>query len=189
MLYPPILEPGRDLRTLRRPHGRRLQNVVRGVVSNVCSIGYATSPEGINWTDYAGNPVLAGYSFPPYWYFGNPTVLYDGSVYRMWMTAGNASGSQIAYATSPDGIRWSLWPSNILRGTAGTWDANGVDDAKVVRVGTAFLMVFEGHNASYVRAIGVATSPDATGRTIPRTRSSSPRCPRFFVKPISPLER
>jgi len=64
-------------------------------------IGYATSPDGINWTKNVGNPLLEG---------GSPTVVKDGATYRMWYNK-DESGSDndsILYAVSDDGIEWTI---------------------------------------------------------------------------------
>ncbi len=50
-------------------------------------IGYATSPDGINWTKYTGNPVLS--RTPGSWDATNvwfPRVIKEGHRYRMWYT-------------------------------------------------------------------------------------------------------
>ncbi len=49
-------------------------------------IGYATSPDGIDWTKYAGNPVL-DIGLPGSWdesAVSRATVVYNESVYHMW---------------------------------------------------------------------------------------------------------
>ncbi|HNB54977.1 MAG TPA: hypothetical protein PK530_23710, partial [Anaerolineales bacterium] len=51
-----------------------------------CAIGYATSSDGINWTKYAGNPVLTPGPNP--WNNDcaiHPYLLYEGGVYKMWL--------------------------------------------------------------------------------------------------------
>lgn len=48
-------------------------------------IGYATSPNGIAWTEFSGNPIFSG---TPGGYDANgvfyPTVIQDGDTYKMW---------------------------------------------------------------------------------------------------------
>ncbi len=66
-------------------------------------IGYATSPDGVNWTKYAGNPVFEGE--PGQWDDGNVSnmfVAYEGG-YHMWYTC----NGQIGYVTSTNGIDWT----------------------------------------------------------------------------------
>lgn len=72
--------------------------------------GRATSPDGIHWTKEASNPVLA-----QGWNGGmavQASVLLTGGTYKMWFRSGPASDSSIGYAESPDGIHWTMSPSN-----------------------------------------------------------------------------
>jgi predicted GH43/DUF377 family glycosyl hydrolase len=77
-------------------------------------IGYATSPDGVTWTAYTNGgalPVavldhgLAGSadSFSA----ADPSVLLDGSTWKMWYTGDDSNKKRIAYATSQDGITWA----------------------------------------------------------------------------------
>lgn len=89
-------------------------------------IGYATSPDGINWTKYAGNPVL-NWGPQGNWddtSVGFCSVLLDTltSTYSMWYTGSDTSllnqspwgaVAQIGYASSPDGITWTKNPNPI----------------------------------------------------------------------------
>jgi predicted GH43/DUF377 family glycosyl hydrolase len=75
-------------------------------------IGYATSLDGVTWTQYGGTtplPVLAhglagsADSFSA----ADPSVLKDGSTWKMWYTGDDSNKKRIAYATSQDGITWA----------------------------------------------------------------------------------
>jgi predicted GH43/DUF377 family glycosyl hydrolase len=77
-------------------------------------IGYATSTDGLTWAKYTGGgplpvPVLdhglagSADSFSA----ADPSVLKDGSTWKMWYTGDDSSKKRIAYATSPDGVTWS----------------------------------------------------------------------------------
>ncbi|MCX8008908.1 MAG: hypothetical protein N3A54_04375, partial [Patescibacteria group bacterium] len=91
-------------------------------------ISYATSNDGFDWIPYSGNPVI----FPNKPWEGNDvagaTVLYDGSKYEMFY----ASGGNIAYATSIDGINWEK-PSdkNPALSPSGGWDTNEMSPSAV----------------------------------------------------------
>ena len=73
---------------------------------NSKDIGFATSPDGINWSRYVGNPVMRDSVFG-YWDYERinaPSVLYDReeNIWKMWY-AGYASyfgGFGIGYATT-----------------------------------------------------------------------------------------
>jgi predicted GH43/DUF377 family glycosyl hydrolase len=75
-------------------------------------IGYASSLDGLTWTQYGGAtplPVLdhgvpgSADSFSA----ADPSVLKDGSVWKMWYTGDDSNKKRIAYATSSDGITWA----------------------------------------------------------------------------------
>ena len=77
-------------------------------------IGLATSTDGVTWSKYTGggalpvpvvNHGLAGSadSFAA----ADPSVLKDGSTWKMWYTGDDSSKKRIAYATSPNGIAWA----------------------------------------------------------------------------------
>jgi predicted GH43/DUF377 family glycosyl hydrolase len=78
------------------------------------AIGYATSTDGISWVKYPGpgqlplavlthGPAGSADSFSA----GDPSVLKDGSTWKMWYTGDDSSKKRVAYATSADGINWS----------------------------------------------------------------------------------
>jgi len=130
-----------------------------------CRLGYAVSTNGINWTHVSGSGsngcVLdAGASgqfdeFSVYY----PTVVKDGSVYRMWYDGINNIGVEcIGYATSNDGINWTRHDGTGANGStiynAGT--------SCVVLDGSTFKMWYsDGSGFSYATAPvnGVAGKP------------------------------
>jgi predicted GH43/DUF377 family glycosyl hydrolase len=84
-----------------------------GQGSTFGAIGYATSIDGTGWTKYTGGgplpvPVLdhgqpgSGDSFVA----ADPSVIKDGSTWKMWYTGDDSNKKRIAYATSPDGVTW-----------------------------------------------------------------------------------
>jgi hypothetical protein len=84
-------------------------------------IGHATSGDGIRWTKHEPNPVLPPGARPQEWdaiTVDKPTVILDGTVYRMWYTGdqvftdSTADPWKIGYATSTDGIHWEKSPDN-----------------------------------------------------------------------------
>ena len=78
---------------------------------------YAYSDDGINWTEYASNPVLPN---------GNPNTLWDGllvdvecmlndnGTYMLYYSGdtGSTNEWQTGLATSTDGVTWSKDPNN-----------------------------------------------------------------------------
>jgi len=120
--------------------------------------GYATSSDGLNWTEYSGNPVLSQ--------AGNAHVVYMQGTYYMaysyWKTPG--SNTQIGWATSNDGITWTKSASNpiIVPGGNGGWDDWSVGASNLVWTGSQFYLYYsaEAVQASMQAKLGVATSYD-----------------------------
>lgn len=79
-------------------------------------MGYATSPDGITWTRYAGNPVYgqggSGYAFTA----DCPHVMKVGSTYYLFSSGGTTTSvpfTTFKVATSSDGIAWTTQASSI----------------------------------------------------------------------------
>jgi predicted GH43/DUF377 family glycosyl hydrolase len=129
--------------------------------SNV-RIGYATSPDGIVWTKYAGNPVL-DLGVPGEWddyHVFYPFVLFEDGTYKMWYSGSDGSNYRIGYATSPDGIVWTKYAGNPLDlDTPGEWDDYSVSAPSVLFEDGLYKMWYSGFDGSNWR-IGYATSSD-----------------------------
>ena len=127
------------------------------------TFGYATSPDGIIWTKYHGNPVLErGPSGS--WDDSDvhdPSVLFDGFEYKMWYTGSDGSHRRIGYATSQDGIVWIKYAGNPVLdlGSSGSWDDSLILGPSVLFNGDQYELWYEGDDGSN-RRIGYATSPD-----------------------------
>ena len=140
------------------------------------SIGYATSPDGINWTRHPGNPVLklrAG-DFDEQGVFA-PVVIQDNDSLKMWYGAGsNPDRAQIGYASSIDGIVWIRRQSSVLQTSPfGEWYSDALIPGSVIKDGNIFKMWFSGSVGSIAGAtsgtktgIGYATSPDGISWTV-----------------------
>lgn len=129
---------------------------------SVCSIGYATSTNGIDWSKYGGNPVLTPGN-PGDWDEGGilwPYVVKNGGVYEMWYD----SNGQIGLATSPDGIVWTKSASNPVLTTG--WDGVGVIGQSVLLEGSTFRMWFRSGTGANL-GIGYAESTDGIVWTMP----------------------
>ena len=123
--------------------------------------GYATSTDGIAWDLYAGNPVLSvgeGGSWDEI-EANAPTVIKDGSVYKMWYHGCNAdyAACGIGYATSSNGTDWTKYAGNpVLSGMPGEWDETALLWPAVIKNGSIYEMWY----TTWGGIIGHATSPD-----------------------------
>jgi hypothetical protein len=127
-------------------------------------IGYATSPDGITWMKYEGNPVF-DLGTSGNWddsHISSPCIIYDGGTYHMWYEGGNGSNVQIGYATSTDGITWTRHPQNpVLEiGSPGTWDRPMIRHPEVIYYGEAYHMWYSGAPSLWNFKVGYATSSD-----------------------------
>jgi len=139
--------------------------------------GFATSIDGITWTKL-DTAVLK--PSPGTWdesAVAAIAVIRENGTYKMWYVGWSSSDNRtkIGYATSPDGITWTKYPSNpvMTPGTA-AWEAGGPDYATVMPVsGGGYKMWYTGFNAGFNRSkIGYATSGD--GITWARADSVNP---------------
>lgn len=111
-------------------------------------IGYATSPDGVNWTKYAGNPVVSRPQQDQ-----DPCVIKVGNTF--WMYIEVTPGYPNLYTdlfTSTDGINWTANPSNPVKANAATplaWVE-----------GSNWYMLYEDYASSAQQNINLATSAD-----------------------------
>ena len=103
-----------------------------GYQNGIRRIGYATSPDGIVWTKFAGNPVV-NVGTAGAWdatQASDPRVLRVGSGYVMFYIGGNIppGTSQIYHigrATSPDGASWAKDPQPVISATQ-AWESGSL---------------------------------------------------------------
>ena len=128
--------------------------------SGVYQIGLATSPDGVTWTKYAGNPVLT--PGPANWDLAlirNPMVWKAGTNdYRMIYTGVDSGGvTQVGYATSNDGINWVKYANNPVFNDP-NWATNETENWGVIKVGNEFLMWYSSTTTPREAGIAVSTN-------------------------------
>jgi predicted GH43/DUF377 family glycosyl hydrolase len=139
-------------------------------VNMIDRIGMATSSDGVSWTRYAQNPVLAGGARGEWDHdsVNEAWVVSDGGAFKMWYS-GQTYGTndqlatyEIGYATSPDGVQWTKYSGNpvLTPGASGSWDDKWVYRPIVLSTGSSWLMYYIGQSESGAVGGGTATSPD-----------------------------
>lgn len=150
-------------------------------ISGVYDIGYAYSPDGINWTKSSSNPILQT-GINTSWenaYLEGPSVLFHNDTLRMWYASVDLTGDgslsdftgNIGYAWSLDGINWNKHPSNPIFTSydSPNWDQASVADPHVIRKGGQYHMFYAGLNswANENFKMGYAISNDGINWTRP----------------------
>jgi sucrose-6-phosphate hydrolase SacC (GH32 family) len=114
--------------------------------SDTLQIGYATSPDGINWARHP-EPVLSK-GDPTDWdgkWIESPSVLKENNYYRMWYSGvSNEWRFGIGLATSSDGIHWDKFAENpvLSHGGDSEIDGLGVYAPSVIKIGEKYWMFY-----------------------------------------------
>ncbi len=121
---------------------------IGGTPQGVFSIGLATSPDGVHWTKYAGNPVLRVTEPWEGTVMEAFTVLKTKEGYKIWYGGNDLSRDKaaIGYASSPDGITWVKHPDNpIFTPDLPTrWDGYSVSDPDIIYHDGIYHMWYKG---------------------------------------------
>jgi len=129
--------------------------------TNISAVGYASSPNGVNWTKYAGNPVLQRSGTQPWDQSGvtSGPLLHEGEQNTMFFLGGSPTGVAFGRATSPDLLSWQRSTNPVFPpGTAGSWDTTAI--VEVVRHdGPQYKLWYMGSSAG-IGQVGYATSGD-----------------------------
>ncbi len=123
---------------------------------------YADSPDGAVWTKHG--VVL---NFGPPGESQNvhmPTVLKDGSTFKMWYCGYDGSTYRIFHASSSDGLAWTRHGLVLNVGSAGSYDDYYVLSPYVLFDAGVYKMWYTGIDGSYARLM-YATSPDGRNWT------------------------
>jgi predicted GH43/DUF377 family glycosyl hydrolase len=133
-------------------------------------IGYATSPDGITWTDASDEPVLSTDDVP---YaetaaLASSVLVEDDGTWVLYFytfnTGENSASGNIGRATADNPLGpWQVDAEPVLTpGSSGSWDEQIVMAPRVVQTDGGYVMYYEGgSSAGFGSAqIGMATSPD-----------------------------
>lgn len=135
------------------------------------SINLATSIDGINWTKFAGNPVVKADLSNPYICerggVSDPFIFFDPdeNIFKLWFTANcepQATGVPrywIKYATSQDGITWSIRSQPVLSSSF-IWDNEIVAQPTVLKENGIYRLWFGARSSVTGNTIGYASSTD-----------------------------
>ncbi len=127
----------------------------------VWDIGLATSSDGVNWTKYAGNPILTGGDWD--FHLCPQSIVKKDNIYYLFYTGrSDFYGGyifQIGVATSADGITWQKYSGNPVMTNTEPWEGTGVAYPSVIYENDQFTMVYEGVKQTNT-AIGFAYSSD-----------------------------
>lgn len=120
-------------------------------------IYYAYSSNGTSWTVYGEVLAPSGDETR----VAGPAVILDGGTYKMWYSSrGATTWTRIKYATSNDGINWTVQSTALETGAPGSWDSQMVREPWVIKDGSTYKMWYSGTAAWPVFKIGYATSSD-----------------------------
>ena len=132
-----------------------------GSNGTIQQFGYATSPDGVNWTKHNGNPILGlgpSGSWDDVW-IASPRVLMTEISYEMFYSAFDGSNVRIGYAISSDGLEWAKYDGNpiVNQGSNGTWDDKFLFVGSVILDDSTYNLWYAGFDGGTWR-IGYATS-------------------------------
>ncbi len=116
----------------------------------------------IDWVPYADNPIIDENFDPSALGIYAPNVLFDGTTYYMWYTRESGEDlEKIGFATSPDGIIWTLIDSLALEPSFDPtrFDGESVGQCWVIKEGDTLKMWYCGEGRD-IRGIGYAWSMD-----------------------------
>jgi hypothetical protein len=158
----PLISPGRGASVIKDDEGYKMYYYTGPDYSHMISL--ATSPDGINWMPYSGNPILTEGDLGTWEQVGvwNPCVVLEGSIYKMWYQAYDGEFSSIGYATSSDGYTWTKYVGNpvLEHGGIGEFDYYTAGQPTVVWSGSRYDMLYTSTSGTGTNMVGYASSVD-----------------------------
>lgn len=118
----------------------------------VADIGYATSTDGMTWTD-AGDVITGSWQ--------DQEQIKVGDTYHMFV---NDSNANIFHSFSPDHISWSLPVSNSGLTKGASYDATAVFAPGITSVGDTYYMYYQASQSGTMRiALATTSTANLTG--------------------------
>jgi len=127
-------------------------------------IGYATSPDGINWRRFGSAPVLRGLASWDSASTSTPVVIKEGAMYTMYFSGHSGDYTyRMGRAMSPNGFNWTEDAANPLMSPDVSWEESRVHPTGII-VGSSGYDLY--YTASFsLPQIGHATSVDGRAWT------------------------
>jgi len=124
------------------------------------AIGHAISPDGINWTKYANNPIFKSSSasiWEQHKVAACNVIKADDKYVMFYVGFQNEDYAQIGIASSDDGIHnWQRHPQNpVIASTPDSWDGEACYKPFVLYDGEKWILWYNGRTGSFEQ-IGVA---------------------------------
>jgi predicted GH43/DUF377 family glycosyl hydrolase len=132
-------------------------------------VGYATSTNGIDWVKYSNNPVIdvgPNGTFYDTWILPS-SIMFINNEFQLWFTGYDGFHAtpifyfKIGYATSPDGISWTIQNNDlpVLDVQSGSWENLWVREPSVIIHNKRYHMWYAGmgSNLKIGYAIGDTT--------------------------------
>jgi predicted GH43/DUF377 family glycosyl hydrolase len=119
--------------------------------SGVWSIYYADSSDGVTWSNKQQVLTVGGSGVWDAVRVNTPSVIKDGSTYKMWYTGRDASvppKERIGYATSTDGTTWTRQGTALNPGAGSNPDALGCRDPVVITRNSNYELWYQGQGSA-----------------------------------------
>jgi len=120
---------------------------------------YATSMDGITWTDHQMVLNIGSEGTYDTSRVMEPCVIKDGDVYKMWYSGYDGANFRILYTTSMDGITWTDHQMVLNIGSEGTYDTSRVRFPCIVKEDGTYKMWYSGYDGQKDRIL-YTTSTD-----------------------------
>lgn len=131
-----------------------------------CSIGLATSTDGINWNKYSGNPVVGQGHGGKAGTACRNTIYKENGIYYAFSDdlTGNGGGGDMYISSSTDGKTFTTRATPIVVPTPGGYDQGGLANSFVLKKDGIYYLLYEastnGWGGYEQWAINLATSSD-----------------------------